>query len=332
MNDEQTRSRQRSDEAAAWMARLSADKISNTDLDAFWTWRRDPLNRAAYEKIEIFNSAARGLRDDPDMKAAVREAMTRRPWWREALAAMSSKRGGYALGALAAAALAIVVVVPGLVGERHSTTIGEQITVRLDDGSKVQLNTDSRLRVRFTKGERRLVLERGQAFFDVAHDAARPFIVDAGEAQVRAVGTRFDVRRAANDVDVTLAQGRVEVTPAQPGAHTWTLAPGQHIRIADRQPIEAPSPIDLAATTAWTTGRIYFHDASLADAVAEVNRYCRKKIVLGDGAPADRKINGAFETGDTEGFVTAVAAGLGLEVVRKPGGRIELRAHQTSGA
>ena len=325
MNDDHVQSRRRADEAAGWLARLNTTKISNTDLDAFWAWRRDPLNRAAYERMEDFNAAAGRLKDDPDLKAAVHEAMTRRPWWRDILAALSFPRGALVAGALAAGVAAVLLLAPDRGGQRHTTEVGEQVTVRLDDGSKVQLNTNSALRVRFDKSERKLVLERGQAFFDVAHDPTRPFIVDAGEARVRAVGTRFDVRRGDGEVEVTLAQGKVEVTPGQAGARTWTLSQGQHIRIDPKRLEDGPSQADLDVATAWTSGRMYFHDAPLAQAVAEVNRYNRKKILLGAGAPRDMKINGAFDAGDTEGFVAAAAEGLGLEVARKADGVIELR-------
>lgn len=332
MNDEQAQSHRRSDEAATWMARLNTTKISNTDLNAFWAWRRDPLNRAAYERIEDFNAAARKLKDDPDMKAAVRQAMKRGPWWRDFVDKLLTKRSAYGIGALVAGALVVAVLAPGMTGERYSTNVGEQISVRLDDGSKVQLNTDSRLRVRFSNAERQLTLERGQAFFDVAHDATRPFIVDAGKAKVRAVGTRFDVRRADHAVDVTLAEGRVEVTPTKAGAQGWTLLAGQNIRV-DRDPtVASPSPTDLAAATAWTSGRIFFHDTPLAQAVTEVNRYNRRKILLGAGAPHELKINGAFDTGDTEGFVAAASEGLGLEVGRRTDVEIELRARRDPGA
>lgn len=325
MNDEQLQSRRRSDEAAGWLARLSSNKISNEDLHAFWTWRRDPLNRAAYERIEDFNAAARRMKDDPDMRAAVTQAKSRRPWWGDLLAALPFRSGALATGALVAAgAVMVLVLAPYRGGERYVTQVGEQTTVRLDDGSKVQLNTDSELRVRFGASERKLVLERGQAFFDVAHDPARPFIVDAGQAQVRALGTRFDVRRANGDVEVTLSEGKVEVTPEASGARSWTLSPGQHIRVGQGAPL-APTPADLAVATAWTSGRIYFQDAPLADAVAEVNRYNREKIVLGAGAPRDMKINGAFNTGDVKGFVAAASEGLGLTVARTSEHEIELR-------
>ena len=332
MNDDHVQSRRRADEAAGWLARLNTTKISNSDLDAFWAWRRDPLNRAAYERIEDFNAAARRLKDDPDMKAAVHEAMTRRPWWRDILAALAFPRGALVTGALAAGVAAVLLLAPDRGGERHTTEVGEQVMVRLVDGSKVQLNTDSALRVRYGKSERRLVLERGQAFFDVAHDPARPFVVDAGKASVRALGTRFDVRRSDGEVEVTLAQGRVEVTPEQANARTWTLSEGQHIRIAPDHSDVAPSSTDLAVATAWTSGRMFFHDTPLAQAVAEVNRYNRKKILLGAGAPRDMKINGAFDAGDTEGFVAAAAEGLGLEVARKADGVIELRGSSLPGA
>lgn len=333
MIDDQNDARRRSEEAAAWFARLSTPKISNTTLDGFWTWRRDPLNRAAYERVEDFSAAARGLRDDPEMKAAVGEAMRRKPWWREALASIRSSRGAFLIGgALAAGAMAAVVLVLTGGGDRYSTGVGQKITVSLADGSSVQLNTDTRLRVRFDKNERRLSLERGQAFFDVAHDAARPFIVDAGRARVRAIGTRFDIDRAHQDVEVTLAQGRVEVTPVGSGHGGWTLNAGQRIRIDRDSTAAVPVAADLATATAWTTGRIFFHDTPLAQAVAEVNRYSRRKIALGAGAPRDMKINGAFETGDTEGFVAAAAAGLDLVVEHRLDGAIELRRQETSGS
>lgn len=331
MIDEQNETRRRSEEAAAWFARLSTTKISNTSLDAFWTWRRDPLNRAAYEQVEDFSAGARGLREDPEMKAAVAEAMTRKPWWRQALAKIQSNRGAYLVGgALVAGASAAVVLVLATGGDRYSTGVGQMITVSLADGSNVQLNTDTRLRVRFDKGERQLSLERGQAFFDVAHDTARPFIVDAGRARVRAVGTRFDVDRTHNDVEVTLAQGRVVVTPVGSDHGGWTLNPGQRIRIDRNLAAAAPVAADLATATAWTSGRIFFHDTPLAQAVAEVNRYSRKKIALGAGAPRDLKINGAFETGDTEGFVAAAAAGLNLSVEHRLDGAVELRGREGS--
>ncbi len=328
MTDEQQKTRHRTDEAADWFTRLRNTRISNATLDGFWAWRKDPLNRAAYEQMESIAGMARTLRDDPQIRAAAREAITRRPWWRLLADALGNRRVLVSGGALAAAMLASVFVLIGAQGERYSTGVGQQTTVSLADGSSVRLDTDSRLRVRFEKDARRLTLERGQAYFEVAHDAVRPFIVDAGRAEVRAVGTRFDVRRAPDDVEVTLTQGRVQVTPKGAGTAGWTLDPGQQIRIGSRPTAAVPVRADMEAATAWTTGRIFFHDTPLAQAVAEVNRYSRKKIALASGTPGSVRINGAFETGDVDGFVTAASESLDLGVAHRADGTVELRPRQ----
>ena len=323
MIDEQTQARRRTDEAAAWFTRMNSTTISNATLDGFRAWRKDPLNLAAYDEISQISATAMSLREDPQIRAAVAQALERP----SRSGGMTAKRGVYQLGgalALGAAAIVGAVLVQG--GDRYSTGVGQQLTVNLVDGSKAQLNTDSRLRVRFVKGERRLYLERGQAFFEVAHDAARPFVVDAGRAQVRAIGTRFDVRRAGDEVEVTLAQGRVQVTVSGARADGWTLAPGQHIRIDRDAAKPAPSATDVESATAWTSQRILLRDVPLDQAVAEVNRYSRAKVALGPGAPREAKVNGAFDTGDIEGFAAGASDSLGLRVERRAGGDLELRA------
>ena len=327
MIDEQTQARRRTDEAAAWFTRMDSATISNATLNAFWAWRKDPLNRAAYDEISQIGATAMSLRDDPQIKAAVAQALERPSRSGRLAGALTARRGVYRLGgALVVGAAAIVVAVLVQGGDRYSTGVGQQLTVNLVDGSKAQLNTDSRLRVRFVKGERRLYLERGQAFFEVAHDAARPFVVDAGRAQVRAIGTRFDVRRAGDEVEVTLAQGRVQVTVSGARADGWTLAPGQHIRIDRDAAKPAPSATDVESATAWTSQRILLRDVPLDQAVAEVNRYSRAKVALGPGAPREAKVNGAFDTGDIEGFAAGASDSLGLRVERRAGGDLELRA------
>ena len=330
MTDEQQQTRRRTDEAADWFTRLSSTRISNATLDAFWAWRRDPLNRAAYEQVEGLAGMARTLRDDPEIRAAAREAITRGSWWRSLTEALRLRPALLYGGALTAAALAagFILVFVGQ-GEAYSTRVGQQTAIKLSDGSSIRLDTDSRVRVHIDKDRRRLALERGQAFFEVAHDSARPFIVDAGRAQVVAVGTRFDVRRSQESVDVTLTQGRVQVTSAGAKAAGWTLSPGQQIRIDGRAAAAVPVRADLDSATAWTTGRVLFHDTPLSKAVAEINRYNLRKITLTAGTPGDVRINGAFETGDVDGFVAAASESLSLAVDHRADGGVELRP-QTS--
>lgn len=329
MIEDRQRTRRVDREAADWFSRLNQTRVENEDLTAFAEWRRAPENLAAYNRIEDISRAVRGLADDPDIQAAARQARQRPAARRVTWPALERpmKLWAPALG-LAGLVAASVVGWLAFTAPTYSTAVGEQLSARLDDGSRVQLNTDTRVRVRFTGGVRRVELLRGQAFFDVAHDTARPFIVAAGPARVRAVGTKFDVRREPGEVRVTLAEGKVAVHDGA-GGKDWMLAPGQSLDLGARARLTHPTAVDVRATTAWTTGYLTFHDVTLGEAVAEINRYTRQKIVLSADAPTDRKVSGMFPTGDTADFLAAVGTLYGLKAHRRPDGRLELtRAHE----
>lgn len=196
--------RERTEEAAAWLARLNARAVSTADVEAFYAWRRDDANARAFRKAETVWEASGRLAADPDIACAVADALGRpaepRPWRR---------RGVLAAGAALAAA-----AVGGLyftMPERVRTAVGEQRIIRLEDGSRVHVNTGSSLRIAFSGEARRVVLEQGEAFFTVTPDPGRPFIVAAGDAEIRALGTRFLVRRE-DTVHVALAEGSVAVS------------------------------------------------------------------------------------------------------------------------
>lgn len=330
MINDRRKTRRPDQEAAAWFTLLSDTEVENEDLEAFGAWVKRDENRAAYRRVEDISQAARALRDDPDMRAAARDALARPvtpPRLGERLADRSPRFwGGLALaGALASAATLWVIAQP----RTYQTEVGERLTAHLADGSTLQLNTDTRLRVKLTGGERRIELVKGQAFFDVAHDAARPFVVRAGPMQVRALGTRFDVRREGPGAAVTLAQGRVGVRPDRASADAWTLAPGQRLRLGPDVAAPRPLAVDVAAETGWLSGQVTFHDVALAEAVAEMNRYERAKIVIAPGAPAAARVSGVFLAGDEQDFVAAVAANFDLVSTRRPDGSLEL--HPPSG-
>lgn len=312
-------------EAADWYARLSRTPIETEELTRFQRWCRDENNLKAYNDIDDISRAVRRLRDDPAMRAAAQQALARPP-------ERSSKRrsGNWrALGAgLAFAAVigAAAVALKTLAPDTYSTRVGEISSVRLADGSQVRLNTDSKLRVRFSSGQRRVELVRGQAFFEVAHDTTRPFIVSAGPAEVRAVGTQFDVRKSGVEVRVVLAQGRVAISDKAVSAKGWTLTPGQGLVLGRGSSAPRPLSVDVDAVTSWRTGRLTFHDITLAEAVEELNRYGVNKIVLDASAPRQLVINGAFEAGDISEFVSAAALLYGLKSRQLPNGDIELSA------
>lgn len=312
-------------EAAAWFTRLKQESVSEQVIDDFLAWRRDPANDAAYAEVEARWRQADRVANDPDL-VRLTEAALRKPRFWDALKRRLS-RNLLPLGLVAATlAGALVLLVVQLQPRAYETDVGAQQIVRLSDGSVLRLNTASRVEVRFSERERRLVLRRGEAFFEVAHDATRPFIVAAGDIQVRALGTKFDVRRLDGETRVTLAEGRVEVArPARREA--WTLVPNQQITLNGASP--APKGADAASATSWTTGRLRFQGTPLAEAIAEVNRYTETKIILDAGAMGDERVSGVFDTGDTKAFVSAVTELFGLSARTTPEG-IRLRARGPS--
>jgi transmembrane sensor len=210
-------------------------------------------------------------------------------------------------------------------GESFATEIGEQRLVRLDDGTRVHLNTATQLTVYLSDDRRRVALTQGQAFFDVAPDRTRPFLVETGNAEVEAVGTRFDVRLNSGATEVILVEGKVDVEAhgdAQNKAEQRLVA-GQRI-IARAGRLSPISRADTAILTAWTEGRLQFANTPLAEAVAEVNRYTETPLVLAAPAFADDRVNGGFAVGDTDAFVRAVTALYPLRAVKQPGGGIRL--------
>lgn len=292
------------EEAAEWLARLGNHSISTKTVRAFRDWRDDPANDAAYEEAEAFWEASGKHAADPgilQMTEAALERGRRRAGWRAWL------RGPRLAGALTLASLAgagVTVVAVQQLTPTYATRDIEQKVVRLEDGSRVHLNVDSRVKVAFRDGERRVTLTRGEAFFDVAHDAARPFVVEADGARIRALGTKFDVRRLGGDVRVTLLQGAVQVSPAD-GAGAVVLAPNQEALVA--RGVVRKTASDAIRTTSWTTGRLVFRETPLAAAVAEVNRYSDRKVELAGADLGGRPVSGFFDVGDSESFARGVA-------------------------
>jgi transmembrane sensor len=160
--------------------------------------------------------------------------------------------------------------------------------------------------VNYTEHERRLDLQQGEALFEVAKDPARPFIVIAGDRQVRALGTAFVVRRDERQLAVTLIEGKVAVASV-------TLAPGQRLTLANQHAPTLDRP-SIDKVTAWRRGQIELEQATLADAIVEMNRYSAIKLAIESPEAAALRVNGVFRAGDTAGFAAAVARAYGLTV------------------
>lgn len=207
----------------------------------------------------------------------------------------------------------------------HSTPVGGVASVPMSDGSKVTLNTDSQIRIAVTDTERRVELQRGEAFFEVAKDPGRPFVVTAGDKRVIAVGTAFSVRRNGNDVQVAITEGRVRIEDAnerQPVKGAFdekllTLAAGSVARATDDGVLVQDKPIpDIESDLSWRTGYLIFRDVALADAVAEFNRYTDRKIVIDDPAVATIRLSGKFRSTQFDAFVRLLEQGFPVRAER----------------
>lgn len=312
-------------EAAEWFARLNQRKVSTEDVKGFSAWRRDPANARAFERVQSMWDAAATLgqtQEIADLRAAAKERGRNGPSRSHPRLTGLIKP----LGAAGAVALAL-----GLVGwvwqaqqpTVYATAVGEQRVIRLDDGSRITLDTASEVAVRYTGDRRGIVLRAGQAQFDVEADVSRPFVVSAGQTQVTAPGTRFDVRRFGEGARVVLAEGRVSVADSAPPDRRWSLTPGQ--QVVTTAPRPEVVPIDLPAATSWTTGRLIFDNTPISVAVAEVNRYSKTPMELDDPSIASIRVSGAFDAGDVDGFVAALQDLYPLQASRSSNGRTVLK-------
>ncbi|MBA4338959.1 MAG: iron dicitrate transport regulator FecR [Hyphomonas sp.] len=278
-------------EAARWYAELQDDGAGPDLWRRFQAWERRPGNAAAFRQVE---AALRTL----DRARASAGAQRARPRW--------------PVAAGIAAALLLAVLGGALVMGREATTVpavltyatgtGEQEAVSLADGSRIVLNTASRVEVSFSDAERRIVLAEGQALFEVRREA-RPFVVAAGGAETRALGTRFDVYLPAGEgLRVTLLEGLVSVSGESAGGNV-ILSPGEQMTLLSGK--RTVARVDVSRAESWTTGMVAFTDETLAGAADELNRYSDIKLRV-DAAIAGERISGSFRAGDQDAFAAAL--------------------------
>jgi transmembrane sensor len=300
--EERDRARGASDEALAWLVRLSAPDADLTTRADFERWLdEDPTHRAAYDDATALwrklGPAAR--------RVAARGATRPRMTWRYVLATV-------------AVVLLAALLGPGLLtGLRadHRTADGVRQAVDLADGSTVTLNGGSAIAISSTAAARRVELLAGEAYFAVAPETARPFAVQAGEVRVRVTGTAFNVRRLGDAVTVTVARGSVEV--AGPEA-TARLAAGQAVTVAAGT-LGGIEPANLDDALAWRDGRLEFYRERLSDVVAEAARLGAGHLLLRPGL-GDQQVSGAILGEDADGFLTTIGGTLGVRALRLPGG------------
>jgi transmembrane sensor len=323
--------------AADWLARLDRLDWTAELSDEFEAWcRADPRHYAAYLRLQTIWDRLDGLREAPptptpephppgapacDVTNAI---FARTRWSRLAVAAAL-------LGAVAGLWfwLSSGPPRPAMTPQRYVTTIGGFERLELSDRSVVQLNTDSELLVTFTSTRRDLELLRGEATFDVTPDQSRPFVVTAGKTAVRALGTRFNVHETSAGIEVMIMEGAVTVgaaAVARTNGATEVVAAGQ-VALASpaRLQVKDIDQGELARRLAWQQGMVGFSGQSLAEVVAEFNRYNERKLVIEDPAAARLRIGGYFRARNLEAFVRVIEERFGIVATRESS-RIVLRS------
>jgi transmembrane sensor len=337
------------DEAISWFVAFCEDDVTPALCKSFDVWlKASPENVRAYLQVSAFWEAAGSL--NQHRKLEVEELLRRAsaennvlsmgdPPASEPARAGTVRRGQFSVRIAAAAVMLLVVGVVLAIWWQvrdpvYATQVGEERTITLSDGSIVELNARSRLRIEYRQRVRRVTLLDGQALFRVAKNTMRPFIVVSGTTQVRAVGTEFDVYRQAAGTLVTVVEGQVAVTdaalgsaPSLHGAVAPTsslsigedepprvlLAAGEQLRVS-AQAISAPVRTNPVIATAWSQGKLIFDSTPLSEVVAEVNRYNPRPLAIDDPKILTMHVSGTFSTTDSAQIIQFVAERFGLVI------------------
>lgn len=294
------------DDAAAWVARMDTDHWCEADEAELNAWlREDPCREGALLRAQALwtslDSAPEAAVIDPDQRTPAKVSIFRRP----------SVIAG-AMMALAAS-LAVVVMPSGV--SVYGTEVGEIRQIPLEDGSSAAINTASRIAVDMKPDMRLVRLDSGEAWFKVAKNKGRPFVVQAGGVWVRAVGTAFSVRRHDKGAEILVTEGTVSAWSERNSGHKiYVSAGGRAFVGAGAQVQSARDTAAVDRQLAWRSGKIDLVNEPLSRAVAEFNRYNERKIVLSDENAAREQVDGVFRTDDPEGFAVAVHSLLGVPI------------------
>ncbi|WP_299595992.1 FecR family protein [uncultured Microbulbifer sp.] len=331
----------RLDQACAWIARLRSDAISSADRRAFAAWiAESTFNRQAFDEMAELWGDLGVLSHLPldelypesvpsaDHRANTGSAPTKSSSSARPAHATTADNSNWNLpqwlmgGSAVAACLGIALWIGNqwlqqapVQQQMYTTAVGETRTVALPDGSDVKLNTNSELIVNFSREERRTQLLRGEAYFDVARQTSRPFTVAAGSANIRVLGTQFNVERNPANTRVSVTGGTVAVSEARTASG---LQP-ESIKLTRNQKVSVSRSglSDVGRTSAeealdWTQGQLVFEETPLDEALEELNRYLKVPAAAAPGV-SDQTLSGTFELTDPENTLAAIATALDLE-------------------
>ncbi|HSZ74120.1 MAG TPA: FecR domain-containing protein [Rhizomicrobium sp.] len=293
--------------AAAWLERRHFWDWGAEDQAALDAWRAEsPAHEVAYLRMEA-------AWDRTERLTILRSAEAEAPPPRKKTRWSSRIAIGLAIAAMLVASGTYYVTRP--VEKTYATALGGRQIVRLADGTSIELNTDTVLRTEMSDHARRVFLERGEAYFQIKHDAARPFTATAGDQTVTDVGTKFVMRRGNGKLEVSVVEGRVQFD-AEAG-HRLLAQGDVAIATADKLSVAKQPEQRLTNALGWRHGVLVFDHTTLADAAAEINRYNRAKLIVADQAAARLTIDGTFPTTNIAAFTEAAEEVFRLRVEKQ---------------
>jgi transmembrane sensor len=315
-------------EAADWFARMNADDVTADDRSRFEAWlQANAVHEKAYAQLCCTWTEIR--KAGPLVRAvSFGQAMN---------AATAHGRPRLWLAGAIAAAVSVIALAAGWnlykqkETSRFQTAVGEQAAVALPDGSSFDLNTDSRIQVSYSKRARVVYLERGEAFFKVAHDPQRPFWVHAGDRWVRAVGTAFNVYLRPAGAEVTVSEGTVNVVNSTTETPPTDLKPVAAVTAGEQadpqghaEIIRSLNSAQLSRLLAWRKSTLYFQDEPLGDVVNELMRYTTLKIEIVDDSLRNLPVGGTFQASPegAEALLTTLQDGFGTQIRRADAGHV----------
>jgi len=315
----------RIEEAAEWYIRLRTPEADNVLWASFVLWlEADPANRSAYEAVEdadmevgrLTSAGSIGAREGtnlahfPRPAPARRRAMVWSPW-----------------AVMAAATIVLFVTMRGQMPTttEYETRFGETKSIALSDGSAIELNSNTAMRIGQGTLSRTVFFDRGEAFFRIRTDSRNPFTIHVGDQVVRDIGTRFDVLRVGRATTVSVVEGRVGVLQAGASSRATILSEGDQLFHVDGSKKAAVARIDPDEVLSWRQGYLIYRNVPLSQVVGDLNRYFATQIVLAGPAVADQKFSGVLKFDDEDAVLRRICAFLPVTVERADPARITLR-------
>ena len=311
------------DQALAWLVKLNSGRVSAAEEQAFFAWlHSSTAHQAAYlraEKLWEQSSVLATLPLDSHKQPTQQPASRLKP--KPSTYKLPSKLllGNWAIAVCALLAVVALGLFSGPSSSSHThwvSAIGEQKQIRLEDGTQILLNTNSQLEVDFSRDHRLARLVRGEAYFDVHPNPARPFDVETMQGMVRVLGTHFSVQQQAADTLVTVLEGRVALgaaaAPEQPFKALVELLPNQQLSLQQAATGSAPRTINAKAALAWRDKQLVAQKQPLVEVVEELERYYPVNIDLAEPALGAREVTAVIQISALDVTLAALCRPLNL--------------------